>query len=286
MLEETFNTLLEKQRSEVQSTLASTEQFIFNESLTENLKPSPLKSMEQLIKERQVQAHTLLVHFINELRDSIELLRQKSTEEQQQQLRVWVATFWFNLIKQQTDSVTTLSEEEVVAALEGDKLWETLEVLVMLNRQPPSEIDVQESLEQEEISQVEHAGTEVIYAVIQHCINECELKGVSGLYRLSLMFTPLKRNLWMEYAQHAWTFETAEVAESIYLYVLDLFPGDFYVRICLAEFYHATERDAEAQGLVERSLTELKENRLEDTPTYEAFIELGEEIKAKLSVAR
>lgn len=284
MSEENFNALLEKQRNEMKSTLASTEQFIFNESLTENLKPSPLKSLDQLIKERQTQAHTLLSHFIEELRHSIDHLHKKSTEEEQQQLRLWMATFWAKLIQWQMDSTDILHEEDILAGLEGNKVWEMMEVLVMLKRERPVAANAKDAFE-EEPPKIGQEGLEIIYAIIQRYINDYDLKGVSGLYRLSLMFNPLQRDLWMEYAQHAWTFETPEVAEAIYAYALDLFPGDFYIRICFAEFFHATERDAEAKNLTEDSLKQLREHRWEDTPTYEAFIELNKELRTTSSVA-
>ena len=232
--QELFHAILEEKRKETQSNLASTEQLLLNESLNKNLKPSPLKSLEKLVKERQSQAHALLTHFLEELRYSIAYLHEKSSEEEQGQLRIWVA----RLLKknaQHEDLIRSLSEEEMIAALEGDLLWDLLETLLIAKPQHPCEKEScqvkcePEALERANTTHTTHAtpemddaptfpdeeGLQVIYAIIQRCINNCEMEMVSKLYRLSLMFNPLQRDLWMEYAGHVWAFETPEKAEAI-----------------------------------------------------------------------
>lgn len=296
MLKENFNTILEKQRQEIQSNIVLTEKFMLDESLHENLKPSPLKSLDQIIKERQTETQSRLQHFLEEIRTSIKRLHQKSTEEERAQLRVWIAKLWIKRLKwDQTTSSTenSFSEEEVVAALEeGDGLLTIMEMLTLSKwQQPPlteketpstgAQVTANIDADNQWAPMPDEEGFKIIYAIIQRCVNDCQVEMISGLYRLSLMLNPLQRDLWMEYAQHTWVFETADIAESIYRYALEIFPGDFYVRICIAEFYHATEKDLEAKAFVTSALDQLKAHHCEHTPTYLAFAELNEELKAE-----
>lgn len=283
MVQKKFETILEKKREEVESNIALTQKVILNESLNDNIKPSPLKSLEQIIKERDTQAQTMLANFLEGLRNSIRYVQQESTEDQQQILRVWAAKRWVEHMKE------PMAEEEALVELEGDLLWEVLEILTMAR---PDDTSLEEAeAENDPVKYTEDfsgaleeptspiSGIAVIYSIIQRCINNDQLEMISGLYRLSLMLVPLQRDLWMEYAQHAWTFETPESAEAIYQYACELFPGDFYVRICMAEFYHATARDVEATPLVISALKELTESHCEQTATYQAFNELKGELR-------
>ncbi len=218
-------------------------EFLYNSLFAANIKPSPLKSLEDSKAEAMQQIDKLLELFKTDVKKGFDIFEQKALPIEHERLEEI-----FNHLN------------SIVSTVIGKEIHATNEV--------PSE---------EEIAQAQKTADdnlEFLESIASRVYAAKDYEDASCMFRFIIQVDPLYSPAWVEWAFCEQAQGHDEVVDQIFEMGINFLPHDYLIRIYAAEYYLKTNRKDKAREILEIAKAQLDEAREQESHTYKKIQQL------------